>query len=89
MGDIPVVAFLSNGIDQQEADDKHHRAGDSMNGKRSRLRSARPQINGHDKRNSVMQIVLSLEPVTKPSQTWSGHLSDKAVLRQLDFELMG
>ena len=24
-------AFLSNGMDQQEADDKHHRAGYAMN----------------------------------------------------------
>ena len=37
----------SNGMDQQEADDKHHRAGDAMNEERSRLRSARPQIDGH------------------------------------------
>src|SRR5262249_34550696 len=39
--------FLSNGMDQQEADDKHDRAGDSMNGERSRLRSARQQIDRH------------------------------------------
>ena len=36
-------AFLSDGTDQQEADDKHHRAGYAMNGERSRLRPARPQ----------------------------------------------
>jgi len=24
-------AFLSNGMDQEETDDKHHRAGDAMN----------------------------------------------------------
>src|SRR6516164_8551350 len=29
-------AFLSDGMDQQEADDKHHSAGDAMNGERSR-----------------------------------------------------
>lgn len=38
-----VRAFLSNGMDQQEADDKHHRAGYAMHGERSRLRPARPQ----------------------------------------------
>jgi hypothetical protein len=35
-------AVLSNGMDQQEADDKHHRAGYAMNGERFRLRPARP-----------------------------------------------
>jgi hypothetical protein len=35
--------FSSNGMDQQEADDKHHCAGYAINGERSRLRSARPQ----------------------------------------------
>src|SRR5262252_10041201 len=35
--------FSSSGMDQQEADDKHHRAGYTMNGERSRLRPARPQ----------------------------------------------
>src|SRR6516165_6016301 len=34
----------SNDMDQQEADDKHHRAGDAMNGERSRLRPARPRM---------------------------------------------
>jgi len=37
-------AFLSNGMDQQEADDKHHRAGYAMNGERFRLRPARPRM---------------------------------------------
>ena len=37
------AAFLSDGMDQQEADDKHHRAGYAMNGERSRPRPARPQ----------------------------------------------
>ncbi len=36
-------AFLSNGMDQQEADDKQHCAGYAMNGERSRPRPARPQ----------------------------------------------
>ena len=36
-------AFFSNGMDQQKADDKHHRAGYAMNGDRSRFRAARPQ----------------------------------------------
>jgi arylsulfatase A-like enzyme len=35
--------FSSNGLDQQEADGQHHRAGYAMNGERSRLRPARPQ----------------------------------------------
>ncbi len=33
-------ALLSNGVDQQEADDKHHRAGYAMNGECSRFRPA-------------------------------------------------
>src|SRR5215467_3917016 len=36
-------AFRSDGMDQQEADDKHHRAGYAMNRERSRPRPARPQ----------------------------------------------
>jgi len=36
-------AFRSDGMDQQEADDKHHRAGYAMNGERSRPRPARSQ----------------------------------------------
>jgi hypothetical protein len=36
-------AFLSNDMDQEEADGKHHRAGYAMNRERRRLRPARPQ----------------------------------------------
>jgi hypothetical protein len=31
VSNLLVEAFLSNGMDQQEADDKHHRAGYAMN----------------------------------------------------------
>src|SRR6516225_2590330 len=41
----PYSRLLSNGTDQQEADDKHHPAGYAMNGERSRLRPTRPQNN--------------------------------------------
>src|SRR5262249_53073818 len=39
----PFQPFRSDSMDQQEADDKHHRAGYAMNGQRSRLRPARSQ----------------------------------------------
>jgi hypothetical protein len=43
VSNLLVEAFLSNGMDQQEADDQHHRAGYAMNGERFRPRPARPQ----------------------------------------------
>src|SRR5215813_7793587 len=48
--------FSSNGTDQQEADDKHHRAGYTMNGERSRLRPARPV----PIKNSIALSILTL-----------------------------
>src|SRR5215469_6905812 len=39
----PFLPSRSNCMDQQEADDYHHSAGDAMNRERSRLPPARPQ----------------------------------------------
>jgi hypothetical protein len=41
----PLAIACSNGMDQPEADDNHHRTGYAMNGERSRLRPAGPQNN--------------------------------------------
>src|SRR5215469_14224710 len=43
----PFLPSCSNCMDQQEAGDYHHRAGDAMNGERCRLPPARPQNVGH------------------------------------------
>jgi len=44
---LTIRGFLSNGMDQQEASEEHHRAGHAMNGKRCGLSSARHQNVGH------------------------------------------